>query len=1011
MPSRHFSKGCWLFLLLLLQLSLFAQNKQSSRLYQLVRPAQEKLLQRGNMPAVSLFQVSSLQSLKRNIPDTLLSKKTILSLNKNIQSTLLRNTSNVVKLAIPTVEKNFDLVLMKQDMNPKNKSLLPLLQVKSGKSAHYRGYIDGDPNSLAALSVFEDGSVVGLFINKTGNYVLTKLKGSDEYIIYNDMDLKIKQPFICGTKDETIAPSAPGKIAGTSVPSVTGFAEMQCRKVRCYWEADYKTYQNFNSDYTATENYVLALFNQVAAVYQNEGITIELSAYKIWTTSDPYRDDNTSVSLVDFQNTWNAQDANYDGDLAYLICGRYDAGYAFVNGLCNRKYAYGVYGMNLTTIYPWQTYSWDVQATAHEHGHLLGSNHTQWCGWNTAPGNTCGAIDNCFPGEATNTCSTCSFSTFNDADPVDAWRGTIMSYCHLKARGILMINGFGPLPGDLIRKNVTESQCLQTIGVCPEVCLAPTGLSTSGTSYPDYSEVTCTWAVVPDVNYYNFEYKKVSDVDWAVITAVPTNQYKLFVEGGTNYLFRVKTYCANSSSEYSAEYLFRAPCVPPSLSVSDITSTSALISWAGYSGAKTFTLEYKKASDNVWTVIDGIVDASQSLSALDANTAYNYRMKKICPDEESGYGVTGTFTTSCAPPTSLSESIFANTIFVSWVAAPGNPSYVFEYRKTTETGWTVINTANKATSQGISGLEAGEEYVYRIKSKCSEEFYSDYTPEKTFAIDCSRPSSAVAYPQEDNALIIWAGSGARSFDFQYRKSGDNNWNSNIVTDARINLTNLRKGTDYEYGIFSQCRLVKSTTSLLGTFRTLGEPLPLGLTDFEGAHIGDDNILHWSTHDEVNTNKFEIEYSADNTSYQLAGTVAAAGSSSSSLQYNFTHKNISADAYYRLKMIDIDGSFTYSNTIFIKGNNDQKECVLLNDAVYPIPFEDKFTMNIYSCALQTAKIILRSIDGKLLKNETVTLKKGTASYELNNLGSLSAGSYSLQIIPQKGDVIARKVVKR
>ncbi|MBV4358539.1 M12 family metallo-peptidase [Pinibacter aurantiacus] len=1010
MPAKHFLKGSLLFLLVVIQISLFAQNKQPSRLYQMVQSRQQKLSQKGSLPKMSLFQKAlPIQQLNRIIPDSIISKRTILSLNGNLQSTLLRSNSELVKLEIPTVERSFDLVLMKQEISPVNKSVLPALK-RTGKSVHYRGYVDGDPNSLAAFSVFEDGSVVGLFLNKTGNYVLTKLKNSDQYIVYNDADLKIKEPFTCLTKDDEVTPTAGGKISGAGVPSVTSLGETQCRKVKCYWETDDHTYQNFDNDYTATENFVLALFNEVAALYQNEGIVMELSAYKIWTTQDPYGSDDTYIALTDFKTNWNNQNNSFDGDLAFLICGRNGDGLGYVGGLCNRQYAYGAFGMNPKNVVPWQTYSWNVMATSHELGHLLGSNHTQWCGWKTGPGNTCGAIDNCAATEGATDCPTCSYTIFNNADPVDAWHGTIMSYCHLQPRGILMINGFGQIPGDFIRGNVSRAACLEQIGVCP--CEPPVGLTAFGTSDPDLSQITCRWTPNANADYYFLEYKKVSDPDWMVMQPILTNEYTFFIEAGTNYVYRVESHCPTGISTKSEEYQFSLPCSTPYLiSVLNISSTSVLVTWKGFSGAKTFTLEYKKASDNVWISIDGIAEGSQLLSNLEANTQYNYRMKKQCNDYESTYTDVGTFTTTCQPPTLPGEFISGNTVLLFWTAAPQNPSYVIEYRKTNETDWTTVNTAEKATSQVIANFQAGEEYVYRIKAKCAEGFYSDYTAERTFSIACAAPTSVTSDPKEDNASVIWNSMGAQSYDFQYRKTGDNSWISSNVTDARINLTNLRKGTVYEFGIFSQCRLVKSTTSLQGTFRTLGEPLPLSLTDFEGSHVGNDNVLRWSTHDEVNTSKFEIEYSADNTSYQLAGTVAAAGTSNSSLQYHFTHSNVSIDAYYRLKMIDIDGSFTYSNTILIKGNNDQRACVLLNDAVYPIPFEDKFTMNIYSCTLQTAKIILRSIDGKLLRNETVTLKKGTASYELNQLGSLSSGSYSLQIIPQKGEVIVRKVVKR
>jgi len=96
----------------------------------------------------------------------------------------------------------------------------------------------------------------------------------------------------------------------------------------------------------------------------------------------------------------------------------------------------------------------------HEMGHMVGSHHTHWCGWNTGAGGTCGAIDDCYTTEAFGACASCTALTPTNPSAPLGFKGTVMSYCHLRAGiGINLANGFGPLPQDAIRNTVNIASC------------------------------------------------------------------------------------------------------------------------------------------------------------------------------------------------------------------------------------------------------------------------------------------------------------------------------------------------------------------------------------------------------------------------------------------------------------------------------------------------------------------------------------------------------------------------
>lgn len=450
-------------LMLIADNQLLAQDTKPSLLYNLVQ--KEK-----NQGAIFTNGNYFSRVEKRILPDDSLLAipgAVIMVANDESLTELHNNKPDGLTLTIPvSADNKITLQLVRQEINSTDSYQFGIIQqdgdrkvVNHSKGIHYRGYIDGEQNSLASLSIFSNGEVMGMFCNQNGNYVMGKIKNRDEYIIYNSKDLHLPVNPTCGTndwehvkysvdKDLENRPTAPSNL---------------CNKVSVYWEVDYGFYYNAVSNLTIVQNYMNGLFNQVAAVYQNEGITIELSELYVWTVPDPYRTSSRANALEDFRVRWNKLNDKFNGDIAMLISKGPNnlGGVGYIDVLCTRFYAYAysqVYGY--ISNYP--SFSSDVYLVAHEMGHNLGSKHTQWCGWNTGSGGACGAIDNCYPVEAEGACTTCP-STIKLSSLPAGWTGTIMSYCHLvNGVGINFVNGFGPLPQAIIRNRVAASSCLLT---------------------------------------------------------------------------------------------------------------------------------------------------------------------------------------------------------------------------------------------------------------------------------------------------------------------------------------------------------------------------------------------------------------------------------------------------------------------------------------------------------------------------------------------------------------------
>ncbi|MGB1217832.1 MAG: hypothetical protein ACPG5P_08135, partial [Saprospiraceae bacterium] len=97
------------------------------------------------------------------------------------------------------------------------------------------------------------------------------------------------------------------------------------------------------------------------------------------------------------------------------------------------------------------------------------------------------------------------------------------------------------------------------------------------------------------------------------------------------------------------------------------------------------------------------------------------------------------------------------------------------------------------------------------------------------------------------------------------------------------------------------------------------PLPVELLSFTGEYLErKGNQLDWITVTEENTSHFDVERSTDGINFEFMGKVEAAGNSSERLTYDFLDtKPMNGVNYYRLRIVDLDQTFEYSNVISLK----------------------------------------------------------------------------------------------
>lgn len=177
-------------------------------------------------------------------------------------------------------------------------------------------------------------------------------------------------------------------------------------------------------------------------------------------------------------------------------------------------------------------------------------------------------------------------------------------------------------------------------------------------------------------------------------------------------------------------------------------------------------------------------------------------------------------------------------------------------------------------------------------------------------------------------------------------------------------------------------------------------LPLTLTSFNGIFKNNTVQLNWTTSLEENVDKFVVEKSANGTDWQPFTTVKATGNSIITNEYNTTDATVAAVNYYRLKMVDIDGKYTYSQTIQIRSNGAERAGIKL----YPNPATSLTTLSITSDNKLAAHIKLYNQFGLQLQHLQRTLIAGSNNIPVPGIGTLPTGAYIITVEDETGKKI-------
>ena len=203
------------------------------------------------------------------------------------------------------------------------------------------------------------------------------------------------------------------------------------------------------------------------------------------------------------------------------------------------------------------------------------------------------------------------------------------------------------------------------------------------------------------------------------------------------------------------------------------------------------------------------------------------------------------------------------------------------------------------------------------------------------------------------------------------------WDATLVMDLQIDANNKLIAATHGKGVFRS-----------DLYNNIS--LPVTLLDFSGIGYPGYNQLQWKVSQEQDLARYELERSADGSVFTKVATVFSQNQIAATT-YNQKDNTSLFESYYRLKLVDIDGRFTYSSVVFIRKSNVKNEFNVLGN-----PFSNEVVLKYKISNSQKVYVQLFNAAGSLIRKEEYAATAGTGIYTISNFKQLNSGIYLLKV---------------
>ena len=291
------------------------------------------------------------------------------------------------------------------------------------------------------------------------------------------------------------------------------------------------------------------------------------------------------------------------------------------------------------------------------------------------------------------------------------------------------------------------------------ICSTATPTVTVGTV--THNSAVLTWPQDNGGANYTIRYRPVGTTTWLTtnVAAAPfptaTNTTTLTnLQSATQYEVEIAAVCNGTTGTYSHNtFLTRCDPTPPNVTISNITTTSALITWAPLAASSHYFMRYRiVGSGNAgWSAnipLPAAPTNTYSLTGLNVYTTYEVQIANMCDNETTlnTWSNPKVFTTerTCeiAPPGLTITNLTPTTAVVVWDPFPG-ATYILRYRKVGIPSWTnVPSSTNTVTLTGLIELTQYEMQVVNVCNGTPGTYTQPYIFTTPTVVYCQMESTA-----------------------------------------------------------------------------------------------------------------------------------------------------------------------------------------------------------------------------------------------------------------------------
>ena len=469
------------------------------------------------------------------------------------------------------------------------------------------------------------------------------------------------------------------------------------------------------------------------------------------------------------------------------------------------------------------------------------------------------------------------------------------------------------------------------------------------------------------------------------------------------------------------------PCdAPTALSASNITETTAEITWTGTAT----TYEFKLNGGEVET----LTVATKSLTDLTASTTYTVEVRAICGEQTSEWVSTSfttleaqgpaviapVVTTLAATDVDHESAVLNGTITVGSEAITAQG---FQYKVSTASEWTTVSATGTTISAVVNNLTAETAYTFKAfattASGTVEGAEMTFTTSAAPIVAPEVTTLAATDVDHESAILngtITAGSEAITDQgFQYKAQASTEWTTVSATGTTISsvVTGLTAETTYTFKAFATTASGTVEGSEM-TFTTSAAPVVIvagEVTTSPATEVGNTSAtLNGALVNAGNSENFTVGFALSTTAdftLEDAGVQNITATLTDNAFSQAVTDLVEGQTYFFRAYITNEAGTAYGAVeTFTLSSLADAMANAITATIYPNPAQDNATMEIVGLD-QDAKIVVSDLQGRILSQEAISA--GTTRYTIN-VSDLASGVYYIRIVTDKAVSTQKLIVE-